>query len=359
MGIINKLTIISTLVLPLTVLCVNAYGSTCSPGEALARAEWASFGKVKKVVAIEPFEDQSKEKHHSWLRDALPDLMGGYFSSGKGVGLLEGLTRNYPPGEAVPNYIVSGAYQKGPDALRVFIKVYSPEAADGLIYQGAFSITPPDTGRLFIEMDKVVQKIFKLMGIGIDKKQYAYETGSTSDYKAFEAYERGLEAMRRFDPGYLDVAMMWFKEAIKDDVYYQKPYLAIADTYGYLAMEAKSKGMPHTPYLEKLESIENARMRFAKRPSAVAEKRPRVIKKDLKPRVENRFLSGNSYYMAGVEALSSGDLKKAIRDLEKAVAFVPEDSAALMNLYNVYTQADLPKKAGEVLNKINTDGICR
>lgn len=343
----------------IALISLNAYASPCNPGEALSRARWASFGKVKEVVSIAPFENQSKDGGEEWLKIGLAELLGDYLSASKKTGIITGLTMRYPPAEAKPNFIISGAYQKSPNSLRVFIKVYSPSGKEGIVYQNSFGIAPPDTGRLFIEMKNAALEIAKNAKISLDKNKFEYETASTSSYRAYESYIKGLDALWKFDDNHLDVARLWFQESKRQDIYFQKPYFAMADMYGYLAMIAKAGGKPYTQYLEKLEATETERMRFAVRPSPVPSERPQVIRKDLKLEVANRFLNGNSFYMAGIETMKLGDFKKAGKDLEKAIKYVPEDTVALRSLYNVYSQLGDNEKAASVLNKISVEGICQ
>lgn len=351
----SRLNYILFILLISIIMSPGAYGSTCNPGRALAKAEWAQFGKVKKVVAIEPFVNQSKTGEGGWLETGLAEILGGYLGTGKGVGVSKGLVRMFPPAPIIPDYIITGAFQKGANALRVYFKV---SVSGNAIYQGSFSISPPTSGMVFTEMGKVARGIFESLKLGFDKKALAAEIGATANFSAYESYIKGLESMWKFDPNHTDVAHIWFNEAKKSDVYFQKPYLAKANIYGYLAIQAKSQGKPYSHYLERLEEVENDRRGFLRRLSPVAPSRPKVTKINLKAQVTNRFLNGNACYLAGIEAIRLGDPKKAKKELEKAVAFVPEDTVALRSLYNVYLKLGDSKKAQETLNKMSTDGMC-
>lgn len=339
-------------------ICQNVGALTCDPARSISREKWRSFGKVKTVFAIEPFSDQSLIANNGWLSLGLSEILGKYLSAGKKVGILAGITKNSPPENVQPNFYITGAYQRDIKTLRVFVKVYSPKNSNGQVYQGAFSFSPPDTGRIFVEMKKLTLEIFKATKTNYDKKLFEQLFDATASYKAFESYIKGLEAMWKFDPNYLDVANIWLKDAAKTDIYYQAPYLAQTDIYGYLALEAKSAGKPYEQFLQKLEAVENNRLKFANRPSPVPSTKTRVIRDKKRLVVTNRYLNSNAHYLTATEKVARGDLKGAKKEFEKTLQLVPADSAALYHLSNIYTQLGDTGKSTETLGRIVNQGIC-
>lgn len=332
-------------------------GAECDPGTALSRAEWKSHGKVETVVLVGPFINQSKETVEDWLTIGLAEVLGDLLQTGKNVGVEHGLTRLYPQTTATPQLVVSGSFQRTPDELRVFVKVFKGTESMP-IYDDAFTITPPDSGKLFVQMGRVAGEIFSAAKIKPDKERFIWEKGATSDYLAFQAYTKGLEAMWKFDPNYIDVAAIWFQEARKHDIYFLKSYIAEENLYGYLTMKAKVEEKQYSYYLEKLETLENARIRYSIRPSPISPEKPKVMKKkDIE--IANRYLVANAHYLAGMAALRGGNLKDAEKELSVAVELVPEDTIAARELYNVYLELKKDKDAQRVLQGMSIYGLCR
>lgn len=330
----------------------------CNPGQALANAVWASFGRVKTIIAVEPFANLSKRNEMQWLANGLSELAGDYLTSARGAGILFGITGKFPPTSAAPDYIITGTYQASEETLKVFLRAYQP-GRDEPVFVESFAISPPNTGLVFTGMERLIKHFLNERKIGFDKKALSRKASATSSWSAFESYINGLNAMRTFDPNKVDVAEIWFNDSIKNDPYYQYPYLALADIYGYLAIQSKSEGKPYQSYLGKLGMIETTRKKFEIRPPAVESGSPRVISVNLNPKVTNRHLKGNANYLAGLEAMKGGNLKAAKRQFEAAVELVPEDIIAQKNLYNVYTELGEQKKAEELYNRMYSQAICR
>lgn len=332
-----------------------AHAVTCNPGLALSRAEWRGLGKIKQAIIIEPFANQSREGKGEWLSTGLAELLGDYLSAGKGLGVVKGIVRRYPPAAIQPDFGVTGSYQVDDQKLSVYINVY--DKAGAVLTQASFTISPPNTGYIFTEMAKVVNKIAGDLKLNLDKGKFGRITGATSNYMAYEAYIRGLQAMWQFDPNYIDVANTWFDEAKKHDEYFQAPYIARANMYGYLAIQAKLTGYPYSQYLEAVERIENALRTVGDRPSPIPDTTPKIKKVPKNIAVTNRYLNGNAHYIAGIAYMQGGDPKKAKKELEEAAGFVPEDSVALRALLDACTQLGDLQGSEDVLKRMG-EGMC-
>lgn len=337
-------------------LSAKAYGLTCNPGRALSRAEWAKFGAIKKTISIEQFANQSGVPADSWLQMGIPEFLGDLLSTSKNVGISKGLIKKFPPALITPTFFITGAYLRTPLELRVAIKVVSGADVTSPIFQRAFAV-PAHSGRLFIELEKAGKEIIKTLKLSNDKKAFMREAEDTANFEAYGSYIKGLEAMWRFNPNHIDVAKIWLNEARRLDPYFQKPYIALSDLYGYLALQAKAQGKSYSQYMDQLRVIETERIRFEDRPSPLKGAKSKV-KKSIDPSATNRFLKGDKHFIAGVTALRSGNLKVAKRELEKAASLVPEDTGGLMELFNMYSKMGKPTEAAKVQNMMNIQGVC-
>jgi len=330
----------------------------CFPGEALARAEWAQFKKPKVVVIVKPFTNYTKGGGLQWLSTGLAELAGSYLTSAKGVGVMYGLMEMFPPQDVQPIYTVSGTYQITEESIRVYLKTYKAGLEEPFSVEW-FSISPPDTALIFRGMERLIGNFMKKAKLSYNKKVLEAEVTATQSFDAFSSYIKGLEAMRKFDPKLIDIAEIWLLDAIKVDPYYQKAYTALTDLYGYLYLEAKAEGRPYDRFLERLSQFETTRTRFSKRPLPTEDEKPKIIKVEKNPKVTNRFLIGNSNYIAGLEAMKNGDLKGAAKLLEAATSAVPEDIVAYRLLRDVYIELGRKGDADKASFMIDTRGICR
>ena len=106
-----------------------------------------------------------------------------------------------------------------------------------------------------------------------------------------------------------------------------------------------------------MKQIEADKLRFRHRPSPIPTERKKT-KKEGKSLVTNRFLDGNTHFIAGVTAVGSGNLKLARKEFETATKLVPEDTVAWRELFNVLSKLGQPKEAAKAQNMITTHGLC-
>lgn len=324
----------------------------------MARAEWSKMGKGKKQILVEPFSNESKNPSDNWLSTGLAQLLGDYLKTADKLVPITGIMRLFPPVQIQPDYKIVGGFQKNSTQLAVLINIYTSGNELTPLFQTGFSISPPNTGLVFIEMAKAAREILKKLNIGYDKKEFETEMYSTSSFEAYAAYIKGLEAMWKFDSNYIEVAKIWLNESRKMDLYFQKAYAALADLLGYQALEAKIAGKPYDHYLSEIDTIETLKINFSTRPSPVALAKSGPPKKIPASKDTNRYLSGNAHFIAGETAMKSGNLKEAKKEFEQTLAVVPEDTLALKNLFTILSQEGKPQEAAKVQNKISIQGLC-
>ena len=346
------------LVILSVVIRSAAWAQTCQPQAALAKHLWAEGSKKKQVVVVEPFSNQTPSGREGWLALGLPELIGELISTSKRVSVLYGISRSYPPVAVAPSFVVTGSYRRGISRLEVYVQVSSGNNLSKALYQGGFSITPPNTGRVLIETGKVVSDIFTQINLSYDKKAFKTAMEATLSFDSYQAYIKGLEAMWTFDPNRVEVANVWFTEAKKHDPYYEKIYIAQENMYGYNSLLAKNRGQDFAPYLQILEMFERDRLTFRNRPSPIPKWKTKVKSVDLDPKTTNRYLIANAHYIGGLNAMQNGNVKMARKEFEKTIKYVPEDNVAASQLYHIYIQEKKNSIANKMLEFIGAHGIC-
>lgn len=356
----QKKKIFSSFLILITFLffSVEASSLTCNPGIALSKSKWTQFAKAKKIISIEPFADQSKSSAGKWLQNGLPEYLGDLLATSDSVAVIKGIFKKYPPVMLNPNYIITGSYAQTARRLIVAINAYQSSDLTKPVYRGAFTISPPNTGRLFIEIEKVAKEIIKSLKLNLNKKEFEAVASDTASYAAYQSYIKALEAMWTFNSNYFDVANIWFGEAHRHDPHFAKAYTEQSEMFGYVALQEKARGKPYRAHLEQVKSIEIAKLTFRNRPSPIPGKRKQVKIKGTNPDETNRFLKGDKYFTAGIKALNNGNLKAAKKEFEKAVELVPEDTAALQALVKTLSKMGKPEDAAKIQSKISINGIC-
>lgn len=331
---------------------IYSYARDCSPGKVLARLEWGKYDNPKINISIPDF--QNENKGHSWLSIGLAELLGNYFASGKHISISKGLILKHPQQTIPPTYTVTGSFSENSTSLNVKIQV----SGKGKNYSTGFALSPPNSGRLFIEISKAAKNILDHLDINYNKKDFRNKVQETANYLSYQGYIKAIEAVRKFDPNYIEVAQLWFQEAKKNDMYFQAPYEANANMYGFLALISKINEKPYSEFIEIMTRIENERMRQISRPSPLDKNRMKIKKLNKELIHKNTFLVANKFYQKGIDALNSGDLKKARDELERVSKILPEDTKAMKALYNVYIRLEKQNKANDILNKMNKYNIC-
>jgi len=352
-----KVALLFLVVLSVVIRSV-AWAQTCQPQAAMAKHIWAESTQKKKVIVVEPFSNQTPGGREGWLALGLPELIGDLIKTSKRVSVLYGISRSYPPVAIAPSFVVSGSYRRGVARLEVYVQVANTADLSRAVYQGGFSITPPNTDRLFIETGKVVRELFKQINLSYDKKGFKAATEATLSFASYQAYIKGLEAMWTFDPNRVEVANVWFTEAKKHDPYYERIYIAQENMYGYNALLAKNRGQDYAPYLQILEMFERDRLTFRNRPSPIPKWKTKIKKVDLDPKTTNRYLIANAHYVGGLNAMRNGNSKMARKEFEEAIKYVPEDNVAASQLYHIFIQGKKNSKANKMLKFIGAHGIC-
>jgi tetratricopeptide (TPR) repeat protein len=281
-------------------------------------------GRGGKVIVLQPFEDFTKKSGDDWLMTGIPKLMAEYLATSGNILPLFGLAAQYGDSAKNPAYTISGMYQHINNSLRIFVKM---SEGGNLIKQWQVDLPYPENKQFFDHLSKTSLAIMEMVSPPYDRDAFERARTATESVSAYENYIRGFIAYSSFNPAQLEIAETYFDEAKRIDVYYVKPYQGMADMYGFMAIYNKQNQKPYSKYLELLQKEVNLEAKFMSRPPTPKRPKRYTIKPaDVEIVLKNRFLLGNSSFVAGLEAAGRGQWLEAARRFDEALFYVPEDA---------------------------------
>lgn len=299
---------------------VPAPKQECLPWQKIYADSFIEQSKNKgTLILINNFENNTKNIGDDWLSFGLPYILMRYLSAGGNVApILEPSYKNASQKPPVAQTI-SGMFQVHQDHMRAFIKLTN--ANGDLLGIFPIEVPYPHHTRFFSALSEASQMILNKLGMAkIDTNAMSAIQNETANVRAFENFAKGMEALQNFEPNYMEVALIWFQESLREDRNYPQPYLGLMETYGFLSLFHKQKGASYNSFLE---SVETTMQQMSQRARS-------------SKMVQNRFLNAYVHYLAGRRALEQGNAPKALDELNKAIASVPEDPLTMESLATTY-----------------------
>lgn len=315
----------------------------------MTKYEIDSMPKWKKSVVIEPFENFTKQAGDDWLVNGIPHLLAEYLNTSDTISALSDPVAKYHPAAASPNYVIEGMYQRVEGVLRVFVKLNQGGA---LKKQLQVDIAYPRNKQFFESVGDAALAIMQIVGPVYNDKALAAAKTKTSSVEAYENYIRGVTSYYSFDPDQTDVARTWFEESKKADINYHDAYNGLIDTYVFMAMYNKQNKRAYAGWFEKAEGEIKNLARFAKRLPPPERPKRYVVKTrvDAAP-LTNRFLIGNSYFVAGLAAAGNKQWADAAYQFNMALIQTPEDAITWLYLSQMLEKSGDRNKAVEAKRK--------
>jgi len=315
----------------------------------MAKYDAEQLSRWKTSVLLENFDDFTKLPGDDWLSVGIPYLMAEYLSSGKQINPLYGPVAKVSALAVNPSYIVQGMFQHVDKKLRIFVKLL--KGAE-LVKQWQFDINYPQNNEFFDTLSKASLEIMKTAGPPYDRDIFHSIKTETQSVPAYENYIRGLIVYYSFEPERMEIAKTWFDESKKADIHYQKAYQGSTDMYTFLALYNKQMKKPYSSYLTKAQEEITKMKKFAIRPDVPKRPKRYIVKEDLEyERPTNRFLVGNSYFVAGLNAAGQKRWLEAAENFERAVTNVPEDAITWLYLSQMREKTGEKNKAAEARAK--------
>ncbi|WP_323789789.1 adenylate/guanylate cyclase domain-containing protein [Psychroserpens sp.] len=195
-------------------------------------------------IAVLPFADMSPQNDQEYFSDGLAEELlnvlakveemkvAGRTSSFKYKGVNDDLKKI--GAELGVNHILEGSVRKSGNTIRVTAQLINVE--DGFhIWTETYDRTY-SAENLFKIQDEISNEVLKelkvkLLGINIAVKDKELPTTNT---EAYEAYLRGIQLCRNFQPKDIEKAIEYFNEAIALDPEFSLAYSRLAITYHWL-----------------------------------------------------------------------------------------------------------------------------
>jgi len=292
--------------------------------------------KGYRTTVVEEFDNYTKTPGDEWLEVGIPYIIAEYLQAAQNMHVLFGPEVEFHPAAKNAHFTIDGMFQHVNNMLRIFVKL---NKGGGLIKQFQYEIAYPQNAQFFTAMKDVSIAVLAVVSPPYDRDQMEAVRTQTNVLPAYENYIRGLKSLWTYNIDRMDVTKTWFDESKKLDVHYAKAYDGLIDLYTFLAMYYKQNKGAFSQYFEMVEKEISDQDRFSIRPSVP--KRPkRVMIKMIKKQKElrNRYLLGQSAFLAGLHAADKKQWNNAIKFLNEAVLHVPEDAITWYHLSDMYNR---------------------
>ncbi|OGQ05568.1 MAG: hypothetical protein A2W61_05375 [Deltaproteobacteria bacterium RIFCSPLOWO2_01_44_7] len=294
-----------------------------------------------EIVSVTPFYNDTEQSADQWISEGLADLMMRYLAVDPNLGVLpEKQTPRLVPEKPV-RYIVGGLFQHIQDWLRIFVQL--KDGKGNLLAQFPVETPYPLHQQFFSGLKLASVGIFEKLGHKkINTKQLSIIENETGSVQSFENVIKGKMALESYDPNKIEVALVWFQEARREDPHYPMAYLGLMETQGFLSLHKKQLELPFGNHLQILEST-------LKEMESVTRK---------KPSAPNRYLEAHVHYVTGTRALAKENFEKAAAELEQAARLVSEDALASYYLGQAYDKMGRADLAGQFRNHAEEINPC-
>lgn len=292
----------------------------------------------RPLIIIQPLRNDTAQPGDEWLSFGLAHLLRRYLATSPAYGVL--LEGDAPQAVGAAKYKIGGLFQHTAQWLRIFVQL--KDGGGELLAQWTVETPYPLHKQFFTGLKQAALNIFSKLGAAAKnsgtKNTAALDAiaNETEKVRAYENFVKGKMALQKYDPNHIEVALIWFDEAIREDNRYAQPYLGAMEAHGFLSLAYKQAGIPFNQNLEQLQ-----------------ERLQTIKKKGLGSGggagsgSAERFLSAHVHFVTGVRALEKGEAAKAAQELQQAADLVPEDGVTAYHLslaYDKMGKADLAGK---------------
>lgn len=295
------------------------------------------------VVLMKPFENGSRQTADDWLSEGIPWLLKRYLSTDRHLNLFSEVQRPYLKSFPEEYYRVEGLFQHIDQTLRIFVQLKDPKGK--LVTQIPIKTPFLKHTHFFESLKEGASEILAQLG---RKKPNASDLetiqNETRNIFAFSNVVKGMAALEKFEPNHIEVALIWFQEAFREDPKYPLPYLGMIDAYSFLYLDGKLAGGPYPQILENIHNTEKAMRKKRVRPYFDGQTEKERKKPGKHPAARNYV-----HFTAGKRAFDGGDFRKAAQELDRAFDALPEESLSAYYLGQSYAKLGHAKKAEELL----------
>jgi len=332
------------------LLSASARASDCIDwNNFMARFEADLIPSDRNYTVLLSFDDFTKKPGDSWLSQGIPLYISLLMNASEESYAIFGPAARVSSKAVNPAYTVGGMFQHVGQNLRIFVQL---NRKGTLIKQFQLDVPFPNNRQFFDALATTAEQILAITGPKFNREAFNATKAETSVMKAYESYVRGLEIYWSFEPKQMDIAKTFFDEAKKADINYMRSYEGLIDMYSFLAMYNKQNRLPYSAYFQQAENEIGLMRRFSKRLPIAQRVRAYVIKaREEEFQFTNRFLIGQAYFIAGLEAAGSGRYGDAASKLSMAVVQVPEDAITWWHLADIYDKMKNKREAAKARNK--------
>lgn len=296
-------------------------------------------------MSVAPFRNDTGIAGDAWLQTGLADMLIRMLDTHPGVAALSEKNEVYLPPQNRVRFKVGGLFQHTQNWLRIFVQL--KDNSGKLERQFTIETPYPLHKQFFTGLREAAGGILDKAGVSKKKSENLLKAveNETANVRAYENYIKGREAFESYDPNKMEVALIWFQEARRDDSEYPMAYRGMLDVFDFLGLYNKAAGVPYGQYVENAENTLNALIK-------------RGRKTGFKEKITDRFLEAQVHFVVGERALARGDAAKAASELSQAARLVPEDPITALYLSQAYEKLGQATLAGTFKNRAEEINPC-
>ena len=298
------------------------------------------------IVVVSNFKNDTEEPGQEWLSEGIAQLLTGILSALPGVEAIPETWTPHLSKRQSPKFWIGGLYQNKGGRLRIFVQVR--RQPDQLFFaQFPAEFPYPEHVAFFTNLRETAESVANSIGISeFDREVLRAIEQATRSVRAFESASKGYATLNRFDPNAVESGVIWFQEAIKFDIKYVSAYFGLADTYAFLALDRKQKGLPYHTVLQKAEGV--------------LQKLKKILGAEVHygDRLGSRILAAQIPFASAQAAIHAKQWHAAENALEQTLRLTPFDAQAHFTLAEVYDRLGKNQKAGKARSRAEEMNTC-
>lgn len=286
--------------------------------------------KGKHFILVHSFVDKTKVTGDQWLEKGIARLVEQYLDTAAAIKAIPTEWTPYLSKRQKVRYNLEGFFQHTSGQLRIFIQLKN--RTNKLITQKSLTVPYPHNKQFFVAIREAIESILKnlpeVKDINFDQlNQIQNATGSI---QAYSNWVRGQNLLEKYKPQEMEATIVWFEQARSLDHRYLAAYIGLANTYAFLALNAKQQRESFRTFLQKtektLQQMENIAVKKKKKQKPFLEQ----------PWLSARILKAHSFFITALHAMAQQKWRAAIQAFEEVNKITPEDSMAYFHLAKIY-----------------------
>jgi len=320
--------------------------------------------KVKNSIAVLPFENMSSDKDNEYFADGITESLLDVMAKEKELKVISRTSAFTYKGKDIPakqigrelnvEHILEGSVRKSGDKVRITAQLIQV-ADDFHLWSETYDRTLDD---IFAIQDEIASKILTQL---LERLFTCENCSSTNNQEVYELYHKGRHHWNQRSKEEIEKAIECFEKSLEIDPEFSKAYSGLIDSWTMQASRQYEKKEDILPkckeVVAKAKALGDISAEFYTSQSEIYYVEGDVDKslEYLKVAIDENPNYATAHHWLAIRYDESGENKKAVEEIEKAVALDPKSPIILFaascqyaNLGNREIQKEYLKKTMEL-----------